>query len=143
MLLVSKISEGWIDIYTWPLYCVLSQFNVQMAAMCNVSATETAIIYGLEPVWGAGFAWFLLGERWGLSGWIGAAFVLGNTNSLFQFVIGNHLVTWFLKQSNRFSRIKIFHDFCWAIIHSAEEKQIREVIYRLETNHLDSDCSRS
>ena len=49
-----------------------------MAAMRDVSATETAIIYGLEPLWGAGFAWFLLGERWGAAGWIGAAFVLGN-----------------------------------------------------------------
>lgn len=48
-----------------------------MAAMRDVSATETAIIYGLEPVWGAGFAWFLLGERWGATGWIGAALVLG------------------------------------------------------------------
>lgn len=52
-----------------------------MAAMCDVSATETAIIYGLEPVWGAGFAWFLLGERWGTTGWIGAALVLGKVNS--------------------------------------------------------------
>jgi hypothetical protein len=43
----------------------------QMAAMCDVSATETAIIYGLESVWGSGFTWFLLGER------MGAAPVLG------------------------------------------------------------------
>ncbi|KAL0296625.1 UNVERIFIED_CONTAM: hypothetical protein Sradi_6714600 [Sesamum radiatum] len=50
-----------------------------MAAMCDVSATETAIVYGLEPVWGAGFAWFLLGERWGVGGWIGAALVLGGS----------------------------------------------------------------
>ncbi|XP_028097201.1 uncharacterized protein LOC114297053 isoform X1 [Camellia sinensis] len=52
---------------------------VEMDAMRDVSATETAIIYGLEPVWGAGFAWFLLGERWGLTGWIGAALVLGGS----------------------------------------------------------------
>lgn len=45
--------------------------------MRDVSATETAIIYGLEPLWGAGFAWFLLGERWSTAGWIGAALVLG------------------------------------------------------------------
>ncbi|XP_059655383.1 uncharacterized protein LOC132302517 [Cornus florida] len=52
---------------------------IEMAAMRDVSATETAIIYGLEPVWGAGFAWFLLGERWGVTGWIGAALVLGGS----------------------------------------------------------------
>lgn len=46
--------------------------------MRDVSATETAVIYGTEPLWGAGFAWFLLGERWGTAGWIGAALILGN-----------------------------------------------------------------
>ncbi|KAF6154098.1 hypothetical protein GIB67_009820 [Kingdonia uniflora] len=51
----------------------------EMSAMRDVSATETAIIYGLEPVWGAGFAWFFLGERWGITGWIGAAFILGGS----------------------------------------------------------------
>ncbi|KAL8471041.1 hypothetical protein ACS0TY_033565 [Phlomoides rotata] len=55
---------------------------VEMSAMRDVLATETAIIYGLEPVWGAGFAWFLLGERWGVSGWIGAALVLGGSLSV-------------------------------------------------------------
>ncbi|KAJ6312686.1 hypothetical protein OIU77_014247 [Salix suchowensis] len=50
-----------------------------MAAMRDVSATETAIIYGLELVWGAGFAWFLLGERSGAAGWVGASLVLGGS----------------------------------------------------------------
>ncbi|KAK1416057.1 hypothetical protein QVD17_31845 [Tagetes erecta] len=59
---------------------------VEMTAMRDISATETAIIYGLEPVWGAGFAWFLLGERWGLPGWFGAALVLGG--SLMVQIIG-------------------------------------------------------
>ncbi|KAJ4713524.1 Drug/metabolite transporter [Melia azedarach] len=52
---------------------------IEIAAMRDVSATETAIIYGMEPLWGAGFAWFLLGERWGTAGWIGAALVLGGS----------------------------------------------------------------
>jgi drug/metabolite transporter (DMT)-like permease len=50
---------------------------VQLLAMQTVSATEAAVIFTLEPLWGAAFAWFLLGERWGLRGWIGAAFILG------------------------------------------------------------------
>lgn len=57
-----------------------------MTAMRDISATETAVIYGLEPVWGAGFAWFLLGERWGVSGWFGAALVL--SGSLMVQIIG-------------------------------------------------------
>ncbi|OMO51412.1 Tubulin [Corchorus olitorius] len=52
---------------------------IELAAMREVSATETALIYGMEPLWGAGFAWFLLGERWGATGWIGAALVLGGS----------------------------------------------------------------
>ena len=63
------------------LLCMLTSdgdlVGVQMAAMCDISATETAIIYGLEPVWGAAFAWFLLGERWSTAGWVGAVLVLG------------------------------------------------------------------
>ncbi|WMV29387.1 hypothetical protein MTR67_022772 [Solanum verrucosum] len=79
----SLVNHGFVFSSTLPqcdkmeLTCHLS-----MAAMCNVSATETAIIYGLEPIWGAGFAWFLLGERWSLSGWIGAALVIGGSLSV-------------------------------------------------------------
>ncbi|KAF4373570.1 hypothetical protein F8388_025264 [Cannabis sativa] len=36
-------------------------------------------LIGCEPVWGAGFAWFLLGERWGTLGWLGATLVLGGS----------------------------------------------------------------
>ncbi|XP_057765927.1 uncharacterized protein LOC130986511 [Salvia miltiorrhiza] len=75
----------WISSFPWipALYTGIFSTGlclwVEMTAMRDVSATETAIIYGLEPVWGAGFAWFLLGERWGVSGWIGAALVLGGS----------------------------------------------------------------
>lgn len=48
-------------------------------AMRDVCATEAAVINALEPLWGAAFAWFALGERWGLRGWIGAAFILGGS----------------------------------------------------------------
>lgn len=47
--------------------------------MRDVSATETAIIYGLEPVWGAAFAWAMLGERWGMTGFVGAAFIIAGS----------------------------------------------------------------
>ncbi|XP_039127318.1 uncharacterized protein LOC120263469 isoform X2 [Dioscorea cayenensis subsp. rotundata] len=76
------LSWDWMTSFPWlsALYtgifstgfCLWAEF----AAMKDVSATETAIIYGLEPVWGAAFAWFLLGERWGPLGWIGAALVI-------------------------------------------------------------------
>ncbi|XP_058183529.1 uncharacterized protein LOC131301324 [Rhododendron vialii] len=75
----------WMAVFPWipALYTGIFSTGlclwVEIAAMRDVSATETAIIYGMEPVWGAGFAWFLLGERWGVTGWIGAALVLGGS----------------------------------------------------------------
>ncbi|KAF9674001.1 hypothetical protein SADUNF_Sadunf10G0082400 [Salix dunnii] len=75
----------WLAVFPWipALYTGIFSTGlclwIEMAAMRDVSATETAIIYGLEPVWGAGFAWFLLGERWGATGWVGASLVLGGS----------------------------------------------------------------
>ncbi|KAG0576746.1 hypothetical protein KC19_5G104600 [Ceratodon purpureus] len=51
----------------------------ELVAMRDVSATEAAVITTLEPLWGAAFAWCILGERWGLRGWVGAAFILGGS----------------------------------------------------------------
>ncbi|CAL4935505.1 unnamed protein product [Urochloa decumbens] len=76
MLWDTAASFPWIPaLYTGVLSTVLCMW-AEMVAMGDVSATETAIVYGLEPVWGAAFAWFLLGERWDNTAWIGAALVL-------------------------------------------------------------------
>ncbi|KDP38068.1 hypothetical protein JCGZ_04711 [Jatropha curcas] len=76
MILHWMVSFPWIPALYTGLFSTGLCLWIEMVAMCDISATETAIIYGLEPVWGAGFAWFLLGERWGAAGWIGAALVL-------------------------------------------------------------------
>jgi len=66
-----------------------------VAAMRDVSATETAIIYGLEPVWGAAFAWAMLGERWGMTGFVGAILIIGTlatfavTSRITNFIYNN------------------------------------------------------
>jgi len=66
-----------------------------VAAMRDVSATETAIIYGLEPVWGAAFAWVMLGERWGMTGFVGAILIIGTlatfavTSRITNFIYNN------------------------------------------------------
>jgi drug/metabolite transporter (DMT)-like permease len=44
-----------------------------------VSALEAAIIFTLEPVWGACFAYLGLSEQLGLQGWLGAGLILGGT----------------------------------------------------------------
>ncbi|XXG51123.1 hypothetical protein AAC387_Pa02g4967 [Persea americana] len=80
-----SVMWDWVASFPWIPALYTGVFStglclwLEMGAMCDVSATETAIIYGLEPVWGAAFAWFLLGERWGTTGWVGAALVLGGS----------------------------------------------------------------
>jgi len=71
-----------------------------VAAMRDVSATETAIIYGLEPVWGAAFAWAMLGERWGTTGFVGAILIIGKNVftvlSVTLWIINFHLLYFFM-----------------------------------------------
>mmetsp|Transcript_13667 Transcript_13667/g.49722 ORF Transcript_13667/g.49722 Transcript_13667/m.49722 type:complete len:196 (+) Transcript_13667:424-1011(+) len=50
---------------------------IEFTSLKAVSATEAALIYTSEPLWGAAFSWLLLGERWGPTGWMGAACVVG------------------------------------------------------------------
>ena len=51
----------------------------QLIALHDVTSTEAAIIYSLEPVLGALGAYLLLGERWGPAGWIGAALIVASS----------------------------------------------------------------
>ncbi|CAN6207990.1 unnamed protein product [Urochloa humidicola] len=77
----------------WPAILYTGIFSTsfclwaEVSAMRDVSATETAIIYGLEPVWGAGFAWTMLGERWGMTGFVGAIFII--VGSLMVQILGS------------------------------------------------------
>lgn len=45
----------------------------------DVSAPLAALIYTSEPLWGAFFAWTLLGEHWGATGWVGAFLIVSAT----------------------------------------------------------------
>ncbi|WOB43062.1 DMT family transporter [Thermoleptolyngbya oregonensis NK1-22] len=51
----------------------------QASAQRHLSATEAAILYTLEPVFASLFAFWWLGERWGLRGWLGGAVILAAT----------------------------------------------------------------
>ncbi|CAL8471255.1 g10797 [Coccomyxa elongata] len=53
--------------------------SVEMHALKAVSSPLAALIYTAEPLWGALFAWVLLGERWGPTGWAGAALIIAST----------------------------------------------------------------
>ncbi|KAJ1258947.1 hypothetical protein BS78_10G115100 [Paspalum vaginatum] len=75
----NMISFPWTAILYTGIFSTSFCLWAEMAAMRDVSATETAIIYGLEPVWGAAFAWAMLGERWGMTGFVGAIFIIGGS----------------------------------------------------------------
>lgn len=51
---------------------------MEVIALQDVSSTEAAIIYTLEPVFGGALAYCLLGERWGPSGWLGAGLIVAS-----------------------------------------------------------------
>ena len=57
-----------------PLSCC-----AQLVALKEVSSTECALVYSMEPVLGAGFAFLALGERWGPTGWLGAAIIVASS----------------------------------------------------------------
>jgi len=59
---------------------------IEMMALHNVPSTDAAIIYTMEPVLGSLLAYFLLGERWGPMGWLGAGLIL--TSSLATQLLG-------------------------------------------------------
>lgn len=52
---------------------------LQVVALHDVSSTDAAIIYTMEPVLGAGMAYVVLGERWGKLGWLGAALIIASS----------------------------------------------------------------
>eukprot|EP00210_Caulerpa_lentillifera_P005199 g4967.t2 len=49
---------------------------IELIALKDVASTDAAVIYTMEPVLGALWAYLLLGERWGPNGWIGAGLII-------------------------------------------------------------------
>ncbi|KAK9806318.1 hypothetical protein WJX72_010202 [[Myrmecia] bisecta] len=49
---------------------------VEMSALKEVPATMAALIYTTEPLWGALMAYVVMGDRWGPTGWLGAALII-------------------------------------------------------------------
>lgn len=66
----------WGDILFMGVGTTALTLYIEMEALKDVSAATAALIYTSEPIWGASFAWILLGERWGWLGWAGGALVV-------------------------------------------------------------------
>ena len=49
---------------------------LEIFALKDITSVDAALIYSLEPVLGALFAYIFLGERWTSVGWVGAGMIL-------------------------------------------------------------------
>ncbi|KAK3263298.1 hypothetical protein CYMTET_27888 [Cymbomonas tetramitiformis] len=52
---------------------------LEVKALRDVSAADAAMVYSMEPLWGAFFAWLLLGEHLTVQGWVGAMFIMSGS----------------------------------------------------------------
>ena len=68
----------WLPILYTSLLTTDVALMLEFLALRNVPSTEAAIIYTLEPVLGAGMAFAFLGEKWGPTGWVGAAIIISS-----------------------------------------------------------------
>eukprot|EP00741_Cyanophora_paradoxa_P017266 tig00020961_g16677.t1 len=62
-------------LYTGAITTALTTF-LETVALKSVSAVETTVIFALEPVWAAGFAYFLLGEQLETRGVLGGLTIM-------------------------------------------------------------------
>lgn len=67
----------------WLLLCALGlitsygAFSVYYAGLKRLEATKAAVVATFEPVVAAAFGFALFGERFGFTGWIGSALIIG------------------------------------------------------------------
>ncbi len=69
-------STLWILLYL-SLFATAGTTLLMALGQKAVSASEAAIVYALEPVFAALFAWVWIGETLGVRGWLGGALIVG------------------------------------------------------------------
>lgn len=87
VLLMSATSEGlptlpqagafWAALAYLTLFCTLFAFWAMNRALGQSSPTQVSLLLGSEPLWGALFAVFWLGESLAPAGWIGGLLIAG------------------------------------------------------------------
>jgi drug/metabolite transporter (DMT)-like permease len=77
---LSEPPRGWTvwgALLVTGLFASALAYLVQTWAQQRTSATRTALVFTLEPVWAALFGFTLAGDRLGATGWIGCAAIMG------------------------------------------------------------------
>jgi len=69
-------AQEWLPILALSILCSAIGFIVQTVAQQHTTSTNTGLIFSLEPVFAAIFAFLFLGEALSTQGWLGAMFVL-------------------------------------------------------------------
>jgi drug/metabolite transporter (DMT)-like permease len=67
----------WGALLVTGLFASALAYLVQTWAQRRTSATRTALVFTLEPVWAALFGFTLAGDRLGVTGWAGCAAIMG------------------------------------------------------------------
>ncbi|HDX9589478.1 TPA: DMT family transporter [Bacillus pseudomycoides] len=68
--------ESWFSILVLSIFCTAMAFIVQVIAQQHTTPTHAGLIFSLEPVFSAGFAFFFTGETLTLKGYLGATLIL-------------------------------------------------------------------
>ncbi|WP_319404080.1 DMT family transporter [uncultured Anaeromusa sp.] len=71
-----QASEEWLAVFALGIFCSALGFVMQVVAQQHTTATDTSLIFSLEPVFAAGFGFAFLGEVLSVQGYFGAALVL-------------------------------------------------------------------
>ena len=67
----------WLALAYLTIFCTLFAFWAMNRALAQSSPTKVALLLGSEPLWGALFAVFWLGEPLGPAGWLGGLMIAG------------------------------------------------------------------
>ncbi|MEH6934025.1 DMT family transporter [Bacillus sp. JJ783] len=68
--------DSWLIILALSIFCTAVAFIVQVIAQQYTTPTHTGLIFSLEPVFSAGFAFFFTGETLTGKGYLGATLIL-------------------------------------------------------------------
>jgi prepilin-type N-terminal cleavage/methylation domain-containing protein len=75
-----EVPHGWTvwgALLVTGIFASALAFLVQTWAQRMTSATQTALVFTLEPVWAALFGYWLAGDRLGAAGWAGCVAIMG------------------------------------------------------------------
>lgn len=72
----TAVLEDWLVIFYLAIFCTLAGYLLQNFALGTISAATVSVIQCAYPVMTAIFSYFMIGERIGFAGIIGAVIII-------------------------------------------------------------------